>query len=776
MLLHAPQHGGLSSKAIRYPGFVDRAAPERRQLRYGEAVHLRLSEGDLLNIVNDEGAATAWLVPFDDRGIQDTRSLGLQAGLLSPVTMSGWDRRAFDGWLSVHDTTLTAPVGYPVFDGETAPGDIFTLSIQGTVDLWITLPIQPSEMTAGGAGGGMTIEISRPNRKDEWLPDPLGDIRDEWRVDRATAQAYRVAKGDYVQIIDVDGRQCSDFMAMRADALDDGVERYVDSAVTRTVVGGAYPGPGLFDKFFDQDMRPLLAVVQDTVGRHDTFALACTARGYEERGFPGHLNCSDNISDAYEPYGIGRRPAWPAINFFFNSWIMPTDNRLRSDEAWSRPGDYVVMQALTDLVCVSTACPDDVDPINGWNPTDIHVRVYKPERPIRRAIAYRAAPEAEAVLTEESAFHPRTSALTRSFTAARDVWVPSSFEGTRAIDEYWACRDAVTLQDMSSLRKLDILGPDAERLLDLALTRNVKKLSVNRGLYALMCDRAGHVLDDGTLFRLAPEVFRWCCGSDESGKQLKDIAAEHGFKVWIKSLSSAMPNLALQGPKSRDLLRDILFTQPTQVGLDNLKWFGCTIARLHDREGPPFLLTRSGFTGELGYEIFCDRSHALAIWDGLVEAGKPFALKPMGNEALDMLRIESGLMVAGAEFGPDVDAFESGLGFAVDTTKTEFVGRDALIRNGEAPRRKLVGLMLDGEEVASHGDPLFIDRHQVGVITSATRSPSLGRSIAIARIDVEASEPDQTIEVGRLDGHMKRLPAKVTSIPFVDPTRERPRS
>ena len=776
MLIHAPQNGGLTSGSIRYPGFADRQGLERWQLRYGEAVHLRVHAGDLLKLVNDEGGATAWLVSFGDGGVQDPSSLGLMGQELSKLSMTGWDRRTFDDWLSAHDAEPRTPLGYPVFDDETAPGEVFTLGINDTIDLWIILPVQPSAMTTGGAGGGMTIEISRSGTPKEILPEPLGEIRDEWRIDRATARAYSVAKGDYIQIIDVDGRQCSDFMAMRADALDGGMERHIDSAVTRTVVGGAYPGPGLYDKFYDQDMRPLLAVVQDTVGRHDTFALACTARGYEERGFPGHRNCSDNISDAYEPYGIGRRAAWPAINFFFNSWIMPTDNRLRSDEAWSRPGDYVVMQALTDLICVSTACPDDVDPINGWNPTDIHVRVYKPKRPIRRAIAYRAAPEAEAVLTEESAFHPRTSALTRSFTAARDVWAPSSFEGTRAIDEYWACREAVTLQDMSSLRKFDVLGPDAERLLDLALTRNVRKLSVNRGLYGLMCDRAGHVLDDGTLFRLAPEVFRWCCGSDESAKQLKDIAAEHGFKVWIKSLSSAMPNLALQGPKSRDLLKEVLFTQPTQVGLDNLKWFGCTIGRLHDREGPPFLLTRSGFTGELGYEIFCDRRHALAIWDSLVEAGKAFALKPMGNEALDMLRIESGLMVAGAEFGTDVDAFESGLGFAVDLKKPDFIGRDALIRNREAPRRKLVGLILDGEEVASHGDPLFIGRHQVGVITSATRSPSLGRSIAMARLDVEACESDQAIEVGRLDGHMKRLPARITGIPFIDPKRERPRA
>ena len=109
------------------------------------------------------------------------------------------------------------------------------------------------------------------------------------------------------------------------------------------------------------------------------------------------------------------------------------------------------MQALDDLVCVSTACPDDVDPINGWNPTDIHIRIYKPEPSISHAIAYRSEPDAEPILTEQSAFHPRTSALTESYTVARDVWLPSSYEATRALEEYTACREAVTIQDMSCL-------------------------------------------------------------------------------------------------------------------------------------------------------------------------------------------------------------------------------------------------------------------------------------------------------------------------------------
>ena len=562
---------------------------------------------------------------------------------------------------------------------------------------------------------------------------------------------------------------------MNSRALDSGAERYIDSTATRSMVRGAYPMPGLLDKFFDQDMRPLLKLVQDTVGRHDTFALACTARGYEERGFFGHLNCSDNISRVYQPYGIKPRAAWPAINFFFNSWIDHGDNRIQADEAWSRPGDYVALEAMTDLVAVSTACPDDVDPINGWNPTDIHIRIYKKNTPIRHAVAYRSEPDSEAILTEHSAFHERTSALTRHFTVARDLWLPQSFEATRSSEEYHACREAVTIQDMSSLRKFDVLGPDAEALLQLAITRDVSKLGVNRGVYALMCDDTGSVIDDGTLFRLSADTFRWCCGSDDSGLQFKQLAEENGLNVWVKSLYSSLPNLAIQGPNSRELVQRIAFTQPTTSAADQLRWFGSTIARLHDRDGEPFQLTRTGYTGELGYEIFCHPDSALPIWDALMKEGADLGITPMGLEALETIRIEAGLMAAGAEFGPDIDVFESGLGFAVDLQKAGFTGKAALERNQQNPRRILKGLRFKSHETPVHGDPVMIGRRQVGVVTSATVSPALDCAIAMARLAVEHSSIGQSLEVGKLDGHGKRLLAECCDIPFVDPDRSRAR-
>ncbi|MBX2867320.1 MAG: aminomethyltransferase family protein [Acidiferrobacterales bacterium] len=780
--LYQPANGGQDSKSRHYRGYD--ATSQSRLLRPARPVKLEMRGGDLLCLTNEDGATPVLIITFDDRGQSVLSAIGLEKNPAENFSVHSPGLADVASWYQQQggDSTRTRKQfsGVRLFDASTPAGELFTLRAETTVTVWVLIDPQEvynsERVFLGGMGGSVSYRHLRNGQSAITLPEPFGDVREEFTIPRGTARAYTLHQGETVQIIDMEGQQCSDFMAMNSQALEDGRERYIDSTATRSMVRSAYPMPGLFDKFYDQDLRPLLKVKQDTVGRHDTFALACTARGYEERGFFGHLNCSDNISNAYEPYGIASRPAWPAINFFFNSWIDHHDNQIQADEAWSQPGDYVAMEAMADLVAVSTACPDDVDPINGWNPTDVHVRIYKAHTPVRYAVAYRSEPDKEAILTEHSAFHPRTSALTRSFTAARDVWLPQSFEATRSAEEYRACREAVTIQDMSSLRKFDILGPDAEALLQQALTRDITKLSVNRGVYALMCDSSGSVIDDGTLFRLSADTFRWCCGSDDSGMQLKQLAETLGLNAWIKSLFSALPNLAVQGPNSRELMQRIAFIQPTHTAVDNLRWFGSTIARLHDREGEPFHLTRTGYTGELGYEIFCHPDSALPIWDGLMEAGADLGITPMGLEALETIRIEAGLMAAGAEFAPDVDAFEAGLGFAVDLKKNDFVGQPALARNAESPRRVLKGLRFRGHEAPIHGDPVMLGRRQIGVITSATVSPTLDCAIAMARIAVEHAEVGAELEVGKLDGHGKRLKAVCCDIPFVDPTRSRARA
>ncbi len=762
---------------FRYRG-LRQANCLRLDVEYGEAGHLNVPAGAIVNVTNVDGGGCAWLTTL----AEDDREFGL-AGLdipeaePAPLDAAAFDSRMMAAISANRNGALSAARVLRIFDSRSAPGDMFVARVSRNAELFVIAPAEQAYLADGG-GGRISVSVSPPAGAgpDLVLPEPLGRVRDEWRVKRGTACAYELRKGEFVQVIDVEGQQCSDFMALRSDALDAGQERHIDSTVSRTMSRSAYPSPGLHDKFFDQDIRPLLALRRDTVGRHDTFALACTARGYEERGFPGHLNCSDNISEVFAPFGIRRRRAWPAINFFFNSWIDRTDNNLASDEAWSRPGDHVVLEALTDLVCVSTACPDDVDPINGWNPTDIHVRIYEENTAISHSVSWRAQPEDAGRLTRRSAFHPRTSRFTSSYHAARDLWMPARYDATGSIEEYWACKRAATLQDMSGLRKFDVVGPDAVELLQHCMTRDVSKLSQHRGLYALMCDARGSVLDDGTLFRLEDTAFRWCCGTDDSALHLREQAERLGLNARILSLGRKLPNLALQGPKSRDILREIMFVQPSRPALGNLRWFGFTIARLHDRSGPAVMLCRTGYTGELGYEVFCAPEDAALIWDGIMDAGRPHGLVPMGTDALELLRIEAGLMAAGAEFGADSDAFESGLGFAVDFRKREFVGRAALERNASAARRKLVGLRFAGNEAPAHRDLVFVGREQVGVVTSACVSPQLGRAIAMARVAIEESEPGCELEVGRLDGHMKRLPAVVVDLPFMDPKREKVRS
>ena len=771
-VVHDFSNVGFSTPARSFAGFPKASHAFTKDILPRDSLRLELRAGDLLSLAGSDGAASIRIAAFDARGRDALNLLGLQAD--GRLDRSNAQCAELEAWIAAQGGEGAAEIPVVAISAADLP---VVLSARSRVMLWVISMMSSADLVSGGTGANVLRVTHQPKENSGVvLPPELGAVREEFTVTRGTGLAYEVRRNEFVQVIDVEGQQCSDFMAFRAQELDRGEEWLIDSTATRSMVRRAYPGPGLLDKFFDREMRPMLAVIQDTCGRHDTFGLACTARGYAERGFPGHVNCSDNISEALAPYGVARRAAWPAINFFWNTWVDPHSYGLMTAESHSRPGDYVVMRALEDLVCVSTACPDDLDPINGWNPTDVHVRIYRPEAPIRRAVAYRTKEDAPMLISQESAFHDRIAPLTQNFAPARDLWTPVSFPSFGTLGEYWACREKVTLQDMSGLRKFDIIGPDSERLLQLASTRNVAKLPVWRGTYTLMCDETGSVVDDGTLFRLAPELFRWCCGSEESGRRLEMLARENALQVRIHAMQNALPNLALQGPRSRDVLRKIVFTQPTVPSLDQLKWFGVTVARLHDRTGAPFMLTRSGYTGELGYEIFCAKTDAVRIWDAVMEAGEEFGIAPMGTAALDIIRIEAGLAAAGAEFATGVDAFEAGLGFAVDMAKPQFCGRAALERNAGAPRRVLKGLLLDCDDVPSQGSPVYAGERQVGTVTSATRSPMLERAIAMARLSVEHAGTDQWLEIGQLDGRMKRLGAHVTDIPFVDPARERARA
>jgi aminomethyltransferase len=665
-----------------------------------------------------------------------------------------------------------------LFGDESRPGS----DVELTADRETTLTVKaPGGRVVDGdqPATELLIEVRRATprtREDVELPPPLAEPRLDFRVDKASALSYEVRVGEYIQIIDVQGKQCSDFLAFDAGKLQNGLERGFDATITRTLMGSAYPQPGLYGKFYDLDMQPLVEVVRDTVGRHDTFALACQAKYYEDLGYPGHVNCTDNFNAALERFAVAPRRGWEALNLFYNT-AFDRNMQLVSDEPWSRRGDYVLLKAHSDLVCASSACPDDIDPSNAWEVTDVHVRVYEPQNHFSVAIARRVTADAPPQLTKETAFHPKTSQLTKSFVEYRGYWLPHCFNNEGGIAEYWACREKVALIDLSPLRKWEVLGPDAETLMQRAVTRDVRKLAVGQVVYTAICNETGGMIDDATVFRLGQDNFRFVGGDEYDGVWLRELADRGGLKAWIKPSTGQLHNLALQGPNSREALKAIVWTPPTQPSLEELKWFRFTIGRIGTHDGIPVIVSRTGYTGELGYEIFCHPSDAEAVWDAIWAAAEPHGCKPLGLEALDILRIESGLIFAGYEFDDQVDPFEAGIGFAVALNNDEdFVGRDSLLERSEHPQRKLVGLELATNETAGHGDEVYVDRQRVGVVTSGTRSPTLKKSIALCRMAVQYSELGTEVEVGKLDGFQKRLPATVVRFPFYDPDKTRPRS
>ncbi|MBO0874974.1 MAG: aminomethyltransferase family protein [Pseudonocardia sp.] len=719
---------------------------ERYRVRPGGSTTVPLHPGDRLTVIDPHGRQAAELAV---RGTDpaDTRT-----------------ERLFGEW--------------------SPPGAAETITVADEAVARVSAPAVPMTVLDAAANppSELLLELRRATPRTPAArvepPPPLAEPVADLRIDAATALSYLVKAGQYIQVIDVEGRQCSDFLAFSAHRLDDGVERGLDSTTTRYFMGNAYPQPGLHGKFYDADAQPLVEIVRDTVGRHDTFGLACNAKYYEDMGYPGHVNCTENFNNQVRGYGIAPRAGWPALNLFYNT-AFDANNLLVFDEPWSRPGDYVLMRAATDLVCASSACPDDIDPANAWVPTDIHVRVYDAERTFSMAIAHRVTPSAEPELTRDTGFAPRIKALTRQLTEYRGYWLPSSFDNHGPTEEYWACRERAAVMDLSPLRKFEVLGPDAEALLQAAVTRNIRKLSHGQVVYSAMCNETGGMIDDCTVFRLGDTNFRFVGGDEYDGVWLREQARKRGLdRVWVKHSTDQLHNIAVQGPASRDLLREIIWTPPTQPEFGDLTWFRFAIGRLNDHNGVPLLVSRTGYSGELGYELWVHPSDAPVLWDAVMTAGGPYGLTPLGLDALDMLRIESGLIFAGYDFDDQTDPFEAGIGFTVPlkTKEDDFVGRDALLERKAHPQRTLVGLELAGNEPAAHGDCVHVGRSQVGVITSATRSPVLRTNIALCRMAVQYAALGTEVEVGKLDGHQKRIPARVVRFPFYDPDKLRPRS
>jgi aminomethyltransferase len=774
----------LPAPRLLLPGLVPREPGlETYWVRPGGVTAVPLAAGDRVDVVDRQGMQPAELTVLGPEHAIDVQQ-DAPATTVRALHRSGGDgARAVLAVLAEHGVDPSEATAARLF-GEWSPAgarESFT-AVDAAVVL-VAAPAVPMPVDAARANppSDLVLEVRRAAQRraaEPRLPEPLAEPVLDLRIDAATACSYEVREGQYIQVIDLEGRQCSDFLAFGARRLQDGVERGLDSTTTRSLMGGAYPQPGLFGKFYDQDAQPLVEIVRDTVGRHDTFALACNAKYYEDMGYPGHVNCTDNFNAQIARYGVAARKGWPALNLFYNT-AFDDSNLLVFDEPWSRPGDYVLMRAATDLVCASSACPDDIDPANAWVPTDVHVRVYDARRTFSMAIAHRLTPESEATLSRETAFHERTSALTRQFVEYRGYWLPSSFDGHGVQDEYWACRERAAVMDLSPLRKFEILGPDAEALLQATVTRNIRKLSHGQVVYSAMCNETGGMIDDCTIFRLGDTNFRFVGGDEYDGVWLREQAQRLGLdRAWVKQSTDQLHNIAVQGPASRNLLSSIIWTPPTQPRFTDLTWFRFAIGRIGDHNGIPLLVSRTGYSGELGYELWVHPRDAAALWDAVWEAGRPHGLTPLGLEALDVLRIEAGLVFAGYDFSDQTDPFEAGIGFTVPlkTKEDDFVGREALLERKAHPQRTLVGLELAGNEPAHHGDCVHVGRSQVGVITSAARSPVLRKNIALCRIAVQHAEIGTAVEVGKLDGHRKRIPARVVRFPFYDPEKTRPRS
>ena len=777
----------LENLIIREPGLnVLPPGVERYVVNGGGLTGIQIFPEDEIEIINNEGNQICEVVVFDKNGKSNLSILSLKNNTNSSeikkiLSKSDEDSKTAAYQLKKRNLDILKSKSSLLFEKDTPLGEKIKLISKDKCYCILSAPGPEMLVHEQNPPTDLTVFIKRANitsdKEHRIIPDPIFDPLDEKNIVKQTAISYEVKEGDYIQIICPTGRQCSDFVAFDTAKLSKGTENGLDWQTTRTFMGNTFPGPGLYSKFYDTDHEPLVEVIRDTVGRHDTFNLACTSKYYEDAGYFGHANCSDNLSGEMEKFGIQKKKGWHAINLFFNT-SAGGQNTVLSDESFARPGDYVIMRALKDLTCGTSACPSDIDPCNSWNPTDIFVRTYDKNKEFTKSFAFRMKTDSEPKLTKNTGFYERTSKLTRNFIDARGYWLPNDYTKHGMINEYNACREKAVVIDLSSLRKFEILGPDAEELMNYTLTRNVKKLSVGQVVYSSMCYENGFMFDDGTLMKMSDHGFRWICGDEYAGEWLKEQAKKKNYKVIIKNSSDQINNISLQGPNSRKILKKFVWTPPTQPSISELQWFRFTICRVKELNGIPLMISRTGYTGELGFEIWCHPSDAPKVWDVVMDSGKDEGLIPAGFGALDLLRIEAGLILFGNEFDGQVDPFEAGVGFTVPLkTKNEnFIGKDILIKRKENPQKKFVGLELVGKEKANHGDCIHIGRSQIGIVTSGCLSPTLTKNIALCRVDIGHSELGTSVEVGKIDGHQKRIPAKIVPFPHYDPKKTKVRS
>jgi len=388
-------------------------------------------------------------------------------------------------------------------------------------------------------------------------------------------------------------------------------------------------------------------------------------------------------------------------------------------------------------------------------------------------------------------FHDRTFALCESLNYREwsGYYTVSAYEAHHE-HEYNAIRNAAALIDISPLFKYRVTGKDATRLVDRIITRDINKVAVGQVIYTPWCDEQGKVIDDGTVSRLEDNVYRWTA-ADPSLRWFTQNAM--GLEVNIEDISETVAALALQGPTSGRLLRGLA----KGADIANLKYFRVTKGTI---AGVPVEISRTGYTGDLGYEIWVAAEQALSVWDALTEAGRIFDLHPAGMLALDVARIEAGLLLIDIDFNSSTKAlvepqkyspFEMGLGRLVHLDKHRFIGQQSLIgEKKRGPTKLIVGLEIDWTEVERHYEavglppavspiasrvpvPMYSNGDQIGKATSTTWSPVLKRMIALATVNGDFARAGTRVEIEiTVEAVRHRVGARVVKTPFYSPKQK----
>ncbi len=388
-------------------------------------------------------------------------------------------------------------------------------------------------------------------------------------------------------------------------------------------------------------------------------------------------------------------------------------------------------------------------------------------------------------------FHPRTSARCHSMSWKdwAGCYAVCAYD-TCHIREYFVIRQAAGLMDVSPLFKYDIKGPDAGEFLSWIMVRDIARLKVGRVAYTAWTNHRGKMLDDGTVTRLAEHHYRITAAEPHLHWFLRH---SRGFNVHIEDTSRSLAALSLQGPTSREILRQI-----NDTNLENLRFFHAQNAKLGQVD---VVVTRTGYTGDLGYEIWVPNQDALALWDTLVEAGRNYGLELIGRDPLDVARIEAGFILAGVDYHSAATClrdhqtstpYEVDLEWLVHLDREPFIGQEALkAEKARGPQWATVGLEIDWEAIESTFEtlqlpphlpdkawrtskPLYKGANQVGYATSGAWSPQLKRNLALATVPTRMNSLGTSFEIEISVEHWrKRVPAVVVERPFFNPERKR---